>query len=191
MCEPTSGSGHVFGFLAVANGSFSAVQDAVQSWNSGKCLEGFSKTTAFLALVLSTTGVQSNSTIGPGTNTTFSGVSKRYLASRADCPTIDVVNEDTCDMLAARYGIAREDFYKHNPIKNLCPGLQESQRVCCGPQKPNTPKQKAGTDLSQLNPCPLNTCCSIHGYYGTTAEFCTIAKEGEKKVCLSKTAAWS
>jgi hypothetical protein len=31
----------------------------------------------------------------------------------------------------------------------------------CGPQKPDTPTPPKGTDISELNPCPLNACCNI------------------------------
>ncbi|ODA80762.1 hypothetical protein RJ55_03721 [Drechmeria coniospora] len=48
--------------------------------------------------------------------------------------------------------------------------------ITCGPQKPGTPKLTGtftGRDLTNLNPCPLNVCCSGWGFCGTTAEFCT------------------
>lgn len=31
----------------------------------------------------------------------------------------------------------------------------------CGPQKPDTPTPPKGTNITELNPCPLNTCCNI------------------------------
>ncbi|KAK3291492.1 glycoside hydrolase superfamily [Chaetomium fimeti] len=43
----------------------------------------------------------------------------------------------------------------------------------CGPQVPGTAKPPSGTDISGLNPCPLNACCNIWGQCGTTADFCT------------------
>lgn len=43
----------------------------------------------------------------------------------------------------------------------------------CGPQKPNTPTPPRGTNISQLNPCPLNVCCNIWGQCGMTDDFCT------------------
>ncbi|KAG6002439.1 hypothetical protein E4U43_001120, partial [Claviceps pusilla] len=42
----------------------------------------------------------------------------------------------------------------------------------CGPQKPGTPAAKPGTDLSTLNPCPLNACCNTLGQCGVTEDFC-------------------
>jgi chitinase len=42
----------------------------------------------------------------------------------------------------------------------------------CGPIKPGTSKPPAGTKLVDLNPCPLNACCGVFGFCGTTTEFC-------------------
>lgn len=73
------------------------------------------------------------------------------------------------------------------------------QNAVCGPQVPGTPLATSGTNLSTLNPCPLNACCDIWGQVsishpftlchltklkstvltifflqcGTTSEFCT------------------
>ncbi|KAL2830488.1 hypothetical protein BDW59DRAFT_177834 [Aspergillus cavernicola] len=43
----------------------------------------------------------------------------------------------------------------------------------CGPQVPDTKTPTDGTDLADLNPCPLNACCDIWGQCGITDEFCT------------------
>ncbi|KAF2119736.1 hypothetical protein BDV96DRAFT_642744 [Lophiotrema nucula] len=48
----------------------------------------------------------------------------------------------------------------------------------CGPTMPGTVKPPSGTNLSTLNPCPLNVCCNIWGQCGTTDDFCT-AKQSE------------
>ena len=50
---------------------------------------------------------------------------------------------------------------------------QSVQNAVCGPTKPGTPAPAAGTDLSTLNPCPLNACCNRWGQCGITPDFCT------------------
>ncbi|KAH8897253.1 glycoside hydrolase [Thozetella sp. PMI_491] len=70
-----------------------------------------------------------------------------------------------------------------------CSNLQAGQIIClstgdppmpaaiqgttCGPQVPGTQKPASGVDLSTLNPCPLNACCDVWGFCGTTPDFCT------------------
>ncbi|KFY18212.1 hypothetical protein V492_00069 [Pseudogymnoascus sp. VKM F-4246] len=46
----------------------------------------------------------------------------------------------------------------------------------CGPTKPGTLKPTSGQTLSDLNPCPLKTCCNVWGQCGTTEDFCTVTK---------------
>ncbi|KAF1964360.1 glycoside hydrolase [Bimuria novae-zelandiae CBS 107.79] len=46
----------------------------------------------------------------------------------------------------------------------------------CGPMMPGTVKAPSGTNLSTLNPCPLNVCCNIWGQCGTTDDYCTVKK---------------
>jgi hypothetical protein len=43
-------------------------------------------------------------------------------------------------------------------------------------QMPGTIQPPAGTNLSTLNPCPLNICCNIWGQCGLTDDFCVISK---------------
>jgi hypothetical protein len=48
----------------------------------------------------------------------------------------------------------------------------------CGPQKPGTKPPASGTDISSLNPCPLNACCNVWGQCGVTSDFCTNTSTG-------------
>ena len=48
----------------------------------------------------------------------------------------------------------------------------------CGPQVPGTVAPSSGTDISTMNPCPLNACCDVWGQCGTTSEFCTPSGTG-------------
>lgn len=45
----------------------------------------------------------------------------------------------------------------------------------CGPQVPGTEPPEDGTELQDLNPCPLNVCCNVWGQCGTTDDFCVEA----------------
>jgi GH18 family chitinase len=45
----------------------------------------------------------------------------------------------------------------------------------CGPQVSGTAAVAAGTDMSTLNPCPLNACCDIWGQCGVTTDYCMVS----------------
>ncbi|GAB1316462.1 hypothetical protein MFIFM68171_06672 [Madurella fahalii] len=52
-------------------------------------------------------------------------------------------------------------------------------RGCCvRPPEARDCPPSAGTNISTLNPCPLNSCCNIWGQCGTTKEFCKITGDG-------------
>ncbi|MBE3045683.1 hypothetical protein IMZ48_24675, partial [Candidatus Bathyarchaeota archaeon] len=55
------------------------------------------------------------------------------------------------------------------------PMPNEDPTTVCGPQVPDTQRPTDGTDLADLNPCPLNVCCNIWGQCGVVADFCTEA----------------
>lgn len=100
---------------------------------------------------------------------------------------------DNCDSLAASNGLEISDLFGFNNKKtwgwtgcdplglgiNLClsPGTPPMpapvDNAVCGPTKPGT-VAKAGQNITELNKCPLDACCSVWGHCGTTAEFCTI-----------------
>ncbi|KAM5439760.1 putative chitinase [Microsporum ferrugineum] len=103
-----------------------------------------------------------------------------------------VKSGDSCSSLAAAYDISNDDIEKFNQKTwgwNGCQKLFADYTIClssgyppmpapvanavCGPQVNNTAPSPPGTDLSQLNQCPLNACCNIWGQCGTTSEFCT------------------
>jgi chitinase len=46
----------------------------------------------------------------------------------------------------------------------------------CGPLVPGTTLPPPGKQLADLNPCPLNACCSTGNQCGTAVEYCTITK---------------
>ncbi|KAI0968044.1 hypothetical protein F4678DRAFT_482748 [Xylaria arbuscula] len=113
------------------------------------------------------------------------------------CATYTVVNDDSCSTIAASYSILvteLESFNNNTWAWNGCDDLWVGTLIClsegnppmpapvantlCGPQVPGTPTPPSGTDLSTLNPCPLNACCDVWGQCGTTSDFCTNTSTG-------------
>jgi len=112
--------------------------------------------------------------------------------SDGTCNTYKVQNNDGCWDLADTHYLQQQDIENFN--KNTwgwagCVNLQAGQLIClskgippmpaaiqgttCGPQVPGTQKPTGGTALADLNPCPLNACCDVWGFCGTTPDFCT------------------
>ncbi|EEP79268.1 conserved hypothetical protein [Uncinocarpus reesii 1704] len=108
------------------------------------------------------------------------------------CNTYKVNSGDGCfDVAEAHYLQVQdiENFNKKTWGWAGCAHLQSGQLIClskgmppmpapiqgvtCGPQVPGTKKPSDGTALADLNPCPLNACCDVWGFCGTTPEFCT------------------
>ncbi|KAI0467015.1 hypothetical protein F4859DRAFT_518632 [Xylaria cf. heliscus] len=113
------------------------------------------------------------------------------------CATYTVVTDDTCSDIAAANSLTvtqLESFNKNTWAFNGCSNLWVGTVIClssgdppmpapvanavCGPQVPGTTKPPKGTDISKLNPCPLNACCDVWGQCGTTTEFCTNTSTG-------------
>ncbi|OTA05027.1 chitinase [Trichoderma parareesei] len=108
------------------------------------------------------------------------------------CATYTVQPNDDCATIAATYSItvANINSFNNNTWAwNGCSHLYPNNIIClskgnppmpapvsnaiCGPQVPGTPTPPSGTNISMLNPCPLNACCDAWGQCGTTADFCT------------------
>ena len=108
------------------------------------------------------------------------------------CKVYPVQPNDGCWVISNSYGITEqeiESFNKQTWGWAGCGNLQNGQRICiskgrppmpapvagttCGPQVPGTKPPSSGMDFASLNPCPLNACCDVWGFCGTTAEFCT------------------
>ncbi|KAK3988009.1 killer toxin subunits alpha/beta-like protein [Cladorrhinum sp. PSN332] len=120
--------------------------------------------------------------------------------ANGNCAVYKVVRGDSCWGITEKHSglITADDLEKYN--KNTwgwgtCNNLQESALIClssgspplplpvpgavCGPTKPGTTKPPAGTSLASLNPCPLNACCGVWGFCGTTDEFCRPIPSGQ------------
>jgi hypothetical protein len=107
------------------------------------------------------------------------------------CHSYKVASGDGCFSIASSFGITQaniESFNKKTWGWAGCAHLQAGQLIClstgdppmpssvadatCGPQVPGTKKPTDGTSLADLNPCPLNACCNVWGFCGTTDDFC-------------------
>ncbi|KAJ4259837.1 hypothetical protein NW757_001787 [Fusarium falciforme] len=198
FCGPDLGGAHSFGLMVTSNASFGSLQNAVQSWANGTCLS-FSQSTNMTGQVLYTTPLDKladakNSTKPSKLAITNSRHSRRHqhLHVRAECKTIQVNSGDSCAKLASRCGISASDFTKYNPGSKFCSELVPKQHICCSkgdlpdlrPPKNSDgschayKKSKDATDISDLNPCPLNACCNIWGQCGITKDFCTDTNTG-------------
>jgi len=111
------------------------------------------------------------------------------------CATHTVLTDESCAGIAAANSLnvtQLQSFNKNTWAFNGCSNLWVGTIIClssgdppmpapvantvCGPQVPGTTKPPKGTDLSKLNPCPLNACCDVWGQCGTTQEFCGVYK---------------
>ncbi|KFY44344.1 hypothetical protein V494_01528 [Pseudogymnoascus sp. VKM F-4513 (FW-928)] len=112
--------------------------------------------------------------------------------SDGTCYTYNIQPGDGCSDIADAFGITQSVIENNNDNTwgwTGCGDLQLEQVIClgkgsppfpkpvegviCGPQVPGSVKPTDGTEFTNMNPCPLNTCCDVWGYCGTTPEFCT------------------
>ncbi|KXJ89088.1 hypothetical protein Micbo1qcDRAFT_213428 [Microdochium bolleyi] len=117
--------------------------------------------------------------------------------SDGSCKAYTIIENDNCDNLAAEYSLTKQDLEDFNTKTwgwNGCKLLFTGTVMClskgtpsfpaeitnavCGPQKPGTSDPKDGSDISKLNPCPLNACCNIWGQCGITKDFCVDTNTG-------------
>jgi LysM repeat protein len=100
------------------------------------------------------------------------------------CATYTVQSGDYCSAIAAAHSITVADLDTYNTNTWSWPTCESTSLyvgtiICvstgtppmpaavtnavCGPTVPGTPAPPAGTDVSSLNPCPLNACCDVWG----------------------------
>ncbi|BCS23654.1 uncharacterized protein APUU_40098A [Aspergillus puulaauensis] len=113
------------------------------------------------------------------------------------CRTYRVQGDDNCDNIGAEYSLTKADiaeFNKHTWGFSGCDPLFAKTIIClsegtppfpaeipnakCGPQVPGTTPPTDGSDIAELNPCPLNACCNIWGQCGITQDFCIDTNTG-------------
>ncbi|KFY07990.1 hypothetical protein V492_06644 [Pseudogymnoascus sp. VKM F-4246] len=128
------------------------------------------------------------------------------------CATYTTQPDDNCSKLAAARDLTLTDLENFN--KNTwgwvgCGTLYRDFKMCtsagsppmpapvanavCGPMMVGTVQPPAGTNISTLNPCPLNVCCNIWGQCGMNDDFCVASKSesgapgtsGGKNGCIS------
>ncbi|KAK3956166.1 hypothetical protein QBC32DRAFT_251260 [Pseudoneurospora amorphoporcata] len=117
--------------------------------------------------------------------------------SDGSCFTYQVKAGDNCANLGAEYGLTNEDIEGFNQDTwgwNGCELLFTDTKMClsegnppfpapianavCGPQKPGSKPPTDGSNIADLNPCPLNACCNIWGQCGITKDFCVDTNTG-------------
>lgn len=109
------------------------------------------------------------------------------------CATYTVQAGEWCALIASDHFITADDIENFNKQTwgwNGCQFMQVGQAIClstgsppmpasvsnaiCGPQVLGTQPPSDFSQLANLNPCPLNSCCNIWGQCGITPSFCTI-----------------
>ncbi|KAH7239549.1 hypothetical protein BKA59DRAFT_495902 [Fusarium tricinctum] len=99
-------------------------------------------------------------------------------------PKQHVDEGNNCASIAVENGLKVDNLEKlfYQTVMCLSEGTppfpNEIANAQCGPQKPGTKKTGDTTNISDLNPCPLNACCNIWGQCGITKEFCTDTNTG-------------
>ncbi|AEO70565.1 glycoside hydrolase family 18 protein [Thermothielavioides terrestris NRRL 8126] len=108
------------------------------------------------------------------------------------CATYKTAAGDSCSSIAASNSLTADDIESFNNQTwgwNGCDNLWTGINIClstgdppmpaadpnakCGPTVPGTERPSDWSDISNLNPCPLNACCDVWGQCGVTKEFCT------------------
>jgi chitinase len=108
------------------------------------------------------------------------------------CYSYSVVSGDTCSALAAANSLTVTEINNFNNDTwgfMGCTDLQIGNVIClssgtppfpasvanaeCGPQVVGTVAPADTTNITWMNPCPLNVCCDIWGQCGNAPTFCT------------------
>jgi hypothetical protein len=261
VCDSVHNNAKAFGAFAAHIDDLPTIQIAVKGWTNANCLQDTGGGEQSLDDVEVNFFVPLDGVATRVSNRNSTKLHARHghyhlHQARGTCWYLQVHQGDLCPALASKCGISLNDFYKYNPIPNLCTTLAVDQFVCCspgtlpdprpqpqangscytyqtqandgcfaiakshyitqddiesfnkntwgwagcgqlpigqticlskgtppfpapisnavcGPQVPGTQAPSAGTDISMMNPCPLNACCDAWGLCGTTSEFCT------------------
>ncbi|PKY00745.1 glycoside hydrolase [Aspergillus campestris IBT 28561] len=208
LCDQNKDSGFTFGLIASSNGTFASVQDAMKTWAKGGCLsfhdsKNITGTAALTTPLFSSTKAtksklvsSSISSLGAKQSATLPDLAPKPGAD-GSCATYTVQPDDNCSNLAAAYSLTiaeLEEFNKNTWGWNGCSNVWKGTVMClstgtppmpaplenavCGPQMPGTPIPSDTTNLTHLNPCPLNACCNVWGQCGITDEFCIDTSTG-------------
>lgn len=143
-----------------------AIQDAVATWNSGRCVAGYDGSKRSQVPVAE---------VGASNSMSVGGLLKHLssdLIPRDTCRAIEVHSGDSCSSLAHRCGIPPHKFTKYNPNPSLCSSLKPGQHVCCSPGKLPDYAPKPNTDGTCATHSVHNgdTCSQIAASYSTTVD---------------------
>ncbi|KAF6803218.1 glycoside hydrolase family 18 protein [Colletotrichum sojae] len=113
------------------------------------------------------------------------------------CAVYTTKQDDYCARIAANFMLTVNDLMEFNkntwgwkgcgpnqlqPLFNMCvskgaaPMPATVANAMCGPTMNDTIRPPAGTNISELNPCPLNVCCNVWGQCGMTDDYCVVSK---------------
>ncbi|KAH8879284.1 glycoside hydrolase [Thozetella sp. PMI_491] len=115
--------------------------------------------------------------------------------SDGTCFTYTIQTNDDCSSIAARNMLTVNDIdvlnnntwgwtgcdvpIYPNVIICLSPGYPPMpapvDNAICGPTVPGTVRPTDGTNLTLLNPCPLNVCCNVWAQCGLSDDFCLVS----------------
>ncbi|KAF2664287.1 glycoside hydrolase [Microthyrium microscopicum] len=183
LCTPRSSESWIFGAFGGGIPDLAKIQEA----SGGEIEIGVhSSFSGASSINVNATGFNWNST------RTLIAVPTVSPGPDGTCFTYQVLAGEGCWAIANKNGIKQGDITNNNqntwgwagcsklkPGQLLClspgdpPMPAQSAGLVCGPQVQGTQKPTNGTKLEDLNLCPLNACCSIWGYCGTTDDFCT------------------
>ncbi|TKX24302.1 glycosyl hydrolases family 18 protein [Elsinoe australis] len=124
-------------------------------------------------------------------------VQRQSSSGNTTCVTYNVKSGDSCSAIGggANLTVAQlEAFNSKTWAWQGCDKLQAGINMClsagqpplpasvpgtiCGPLVVNTTAPAPGQSLADLNPCPLNACCSAFGYCGITPIHCALPPNG-------------
>ncbi|CAG8207143.1 unnamed protein product [Penicillium salamii] len=193
LCGPHFDSQHVFGFMALSNGSFRNIQSAFESWSNAECLEfehstNFTASTHFTSPMLSSikSGNATTSSIHASRSSLLSDSSTprmgNPLSSRGECRTQTAQSGDSCATMATKCGIHSADILRYNPAQGFCSKLTPGQQVCCS----SVTHQHKRNQLSPRDECKTekvrkdDSCAAI-----ATRCFCSKLKAGQHVCCSS------
>ncbi|KAI7774988.1 Killer toxin subunits alpha/beta [Diaporthe eres] len=113
------------------------------------------------------------------------------------CFAYDVQENDNCANLGAEFSLTNEEIESFNKdtwgwagCELLCPNTKMClskgtppfpapiANAACGPQKPGSKPPTDGSNITDLNLCPINACCNIWGQCGITRDFCIDTNTG-------------
>jgi len=183
LCGSGRDADHVFGVIVAINGTFAAVQSAMQLWSKAECLDGFSETSNITGPTFVTAPPLfpiSNSTnlneLGSNnknsTIMTIKSARSLGIARRGSCMTIQVISGDSCASLASKCQISGNTFMSYNPQANLCSTLQPGQHVCCSAGTlPNfQPQPNSDGSCATYTTVAGDSCYAIAAVHSLTAD---------------------